>query len=74
MLCSGGLDGNVHLYDISGIRTGMDWSLFMDKKNFFTINSKEKVLEETNEVRAITISETGLLMVLDKHNFGRLYS
>lgn len=74
MLCSGGLDGSVHLYDISSIKSDLDWSLFMDKKNFFTINSKEKVLEESNEVRSICVSETGLLLVVDKHNFARIYS
>ena len=74
MQCSGGLDGSVHLYDISNVKSDMDPSLFMDKKNFFTINSKEKSMEDSNEVKSICASENGLLLVVDKHNFARIYS
>jgi WD40 repeat protein len=74
MLCSGGLDGNVHLYDISAIKSDLDWTIFMDKKNFFTINSREKIMENTNEIVQMCKSEAGLLLVLDKHGHGRIYS
>jgi hypothetical protein len=46
----------------------------MDKKNFFSINSKEKGLEETNEVTEMCVSESGLLLAMDKHGNGRIYS
>jgi hypothetical protein len=46
----------------------------MDKKNFFTVNTKEKGLEETNEVAEMCVSESGLLLAMDRHGNGRIYS
>jgi hypothetical protein len=46
----------------------------MDKKNFFSINTNEKGLEESNEVTEMCVSESGLLLAMDRHGNGRIYS
>lgn len=73
ILVSGSTDGTVQMFDLSVEGSG-DASTFMNKKNFFTIVQKEKHIEESNSVVALTVSSNGLVFVIDKHRNGRVYS
>jgi WD40 repeat protein len=73
ILVTGGRDGKVQMYDLS-IHGNGDDSTFMSQGNFFTIQQKEKYLEESNEILTITVSECGLVFVMDKHENCRVYS
>lgn len=73
VLTSGGLDGKVHMYDISVQDSGPK-SLTMAQKNFFTILSKDKHYEDSNQILGISVSPLGLAFAIDKYQNARIYS
>ena len=73
ILISGGKDGYVQMYDVSLQGNGKT-SMFMSKKNYFTILSKEKYLEEENEIISLDVSTSGMVLVIDKYRNARVYS